>query len=211
MATRTILMADIIGSRRRSPELLMEQFSGVCEAANREFRPHLKSPITITLGDEFQCVVGSWESGVYLILFLEEEMVRRDLAFSLRYVLSQGDIGTRVNPEVAYGMLGEGLTRARETLESSKRSDSRFRFLDGPEPSCGLLNRLFVVYAALRDAWRPGKDLPLVAHLIQDPDYRSVAAAVGKDPSQIWKRKRTLGIVPYLELREALCSVARMP
>lgn len=211
MSKKTILMADVIGSRRRSPERLMEEFSGACGAANRAFATRLESPITITLGDEFQCVVDGWATGVDLILFLEEEWVRRDLDFSLRYVLSQGEIGTPVNPKVAHGMLGAGLTRARETLESSKRSDSRFRFLDGPEPSCGLLNRLFVVYASMRDSWRPAKDQPLVARLIEDPDYRSVATAVGKDPSQIWKRKRTLGIAPYLELREALRSIARMP
>lgn len=208
MSVRTILMADIIRSRTRDPARLMKEFADLCAAANRAFRTRLESPLTITLGDEFQAIPSSWLGGVELILYLEEESIRAGREFRLRYVLVRGAVETPINRKIGYGMLGAGLTRARELVEGAKRSTARFRFEGGPEPGTELLNRLFVVYASLRDSWQPGADYALVARFLRGEHYRAIARGWGKDPSQIWKRRRSLRIVPYLELRQAILQIA---
>lgn len=207
---RTILMADVIRSRTMDQARLIADFSRLCDAANRTFRARLESPLTITLGDEFQCVPDSWLHGVELILHLEEESIRRGLGFRMRYVLVRGLIETPINRKIGYGMLGSGLTHARELLQGAKKSTARFRLEGGPEPGTTLLNRLFVVYSSLRDAWRPAADFPLVASFLDEEDYRTVARQHGKNPSQIWKRRRSLQIVPYLALRQAVMEIAAL-
>jgi len=210
-AARTILMADVIRSRVEDQARLIADFSRLCDAANRTFRARLESPLTITLGDEFQCVPDSWLHGVELILHLEEESIRRGLGFRMRYVLVRGLIETPINRKIGYGMLGAGLTHARELLQEAKKSTARFRLEGGPEPGTTFLNRLFVVYSSLRDAWRPAADFALVAAFLDEDDYRTVARSLGKNPSQIWKRRRSLQVVPYLALRKTILEIAALP
>jgi hypothetical protein len=52
-----ILMADIIGSRKKQGKELMNAFSHLTSLVSIQRKNCFLSPITITLGDEFQCVV----------------------------------------------------------------------------------------------------------------------------------------------------------
>ena len=93
-----ILMADIIGSRAANQRRLMEDFRRVIESTNREHRGDYHSPLTITLGDEFQGVVKNLEKSVQTLFAIEEKLIRSGHEFKLRYVLAQGRIETPINP-----------------------------------------------------------------------------------------------------------------
>ena len=126
----------------------------------------------------------------------------------MKYVLNFGDIGTEINPEVAYEMLGEGLTLARENLGMLKSQDRRFLVLlePGREPLQDLLNKLFVIYEDYVDSWKP-KDLGIVHRFLAREDYKSVAESVGIDPSSAWRRRRSLNIREYETIKEIILTV----
>lgn len=58
----------------------------------------------------------------------EEECLKQEYDFKLHYALSYGDIDTEINPDIAYEMMGPGLTKARKLLYNKSRSRKRFEF-----------------------------------------------------------------------------------
>jgi hypothetical protein len=109
-----ILMADIIGSRKTNQQKLMKDFKNTAGKVDHELRDQFLSPITITLGDEFQSIPRDLPSALNIILRLEEAIIKAKKGFRLRYVLVEGLIETPINSKTGYEMLGSGLTRARE-------------------------------------------------------------------------------------------------
>lgn len=79
------------------------------------------SPLTVSLGDEFQGVIKDMTSCFRIVFSLEEFIVEHSLSLKLRYVVNFGDIDTQISDRVAYGMLGKGLSDARELLNSLKQ------------------------------------------------------------------------------------------
>lgn len=65
-------------------------------------------------------------AGIKIILFIEEYILQNNIGFKLRYVLLSGKIETPVNHKIAYGMIGEGLTKARETINYLKKAGTGF-------------------------------------------------------------------------------------
>lgn len=199
-----ILMADIIDSREKEPPELMESFRSLVEQANRNFEQNILSPLTITLGDEFQGVISGLAASVDVLVFLEEALIREQRTFKLRYVLHYGEIETPINPEIAYQMLGEGLTTARNILNEMKGSKARFRIAVDPEEKSELLQNAFVVYERIVDKWNTVRDYPLVASFLKYNDYKRVAEDLGKTRSLIWKREHSLQMESYFAIRNVL-------
>jgi len=201
----SILMGDIIKSSRASPRQLMREFKKVITAVNRNSANLLLFPLTITLGDEFQSVPRDRVSALQLVFHIEEMIIRHQFDFKLRYVIADGAIETPINTEVAHGMLGPGLTAARERLNAAKKPGSpRFSF-DLPDKDLGReLQNTFVALQAIMEGWRVDKDYDIVHRFIRDRDYKVVARKLGKDPSLLYKRGRSLMTDSY----HALKSVA---
>mgnify|MGYP000477635068 CR=1 FL=1 len=66
-----IIMADVISSRTITKENdFMGQFKQLIEETNTTFASNILSPLTITLGDEFQGVVDSAKTLFKLLFFL---------------------------------------------------------------------------------------------------------------------------------------------
>ncbi|TSJ35943.1 hypothetical protein FO440_23790 [Mucilaginibacter corticis] len=202
-----ILMADIIGSRKQEQSELMAGFKEIVQAANAQ-AGWFVSPLTITLGDEFQGVLTDPGTAIRAILFLEEMIVSREMAFKLRYVIVEGLIETPVNREIAYGMLGDGLTRARQYLTNLKKEESRFFFWLKDQAKKKALNNVFMALQDVLDDWRPEKDFYLVREFLAEESYRKVADKLGKEPSLMWKRRKSLRINTYLALKETSDYIA---
>jgi hypothetical protein len=199
-----ILMADIIGSSEKPSNQLMKVFQKVVERINLQQQDQLLSPLTITLGDEFQGIVKDLESGVETILEIEESLIRFQLDFKLRYVLHYGTIDTPINAEIAHGMLGKGLATARQKLEVLKsEKDSRFLIDTGIQKTDALLNNLLFLYQSVLDGWS-AKDFALINAFWEKQDYKKVAEHFGKVNSLMWKRERSLQLKEYRILKETL-------
>lgn len=204
-----ILMADIVGSSDApKADRLMKAFRRVVGDVGKAHAEQFSSPITITLGDEFQGVARDVPAAVGVIIALEEAIVRKGGPFKLRYVLHEGRIDTPINTERAHAMLGPGLTDARTMLGDLKKDRlSRFRVAVAQERLNALLNDAFLLYGAVVDGWS-ARDMPLVAAFLQHDGYREVAEALGKDRSLMWRRRRSLRMEEYAATKRMLLSLA---
>lgn len=207
---QTVIMADIIDSRGSNQAATMLEFKSLTNLANYDHSDSILSPLTITLGDEFQGVARSLATGIELIIALEELAIKRNIAFKLRYALVQGDIDTPLNSDIAYGMLGSGLTRAREALVDMKKENARFYVEVDDSQQQEALNSAFILYQNLVDNWKPAKDYTLVAHFLHSPDYKEVAREVDKSRSQIWKRYRSLDMHQYFAIKRLLAYLSQL-
>jgi hypothetical protein len=118
-----ILMADIENSGDHAPKTVLAEFKKLVKIFNSKYANKIKSPLTITLGDEFQGITNSIQNGLELIFLIEEFIIKAKLNFRLRYVLYYGAIDTKINTQIAHAMLGPGLTSARKTLSIIKKRE----------------------------------------------------------------------------------------
>lgn len=196
-----ILMADIIRSGQHEPGKLMAQFKQVVDRVNVKFRKALISPLTITLGDEFQGVADTMENGIRIIFHMEETIIEGNLPIKLRYVLYHGKIETPINKKSAHGMLGEGLTKARMELNGMKTESHRFSIRwSGRDEQEENMNNAFLIYQNFVDSWKP-KDLRTVSAFLREDDYKTVAEALKIDRSSAWRRKKSLNIAEYEKIK----------
>ena len=202
--TNYILMADIIGSRQSDQPRLIRDFKGIAAKTNEALESQLLSPITITLGDEFQSVAKDFSAALDVILYIEEAIIKTKKTFKLRYVLLEGAIETPINSQIAYGMLGSGLTAAREELVGSKKKKTRFNINIQNKDLGKAINNIFVVLQGIIDHWRPEKDYYLVTEFLKEKDYKKVAKDLKKERSLIWKREKSLQIEEYYALKEVI-------
>lgn len=206
-----ILMADIIGSGNHEGYALMKDFKEIIESINKENKERLLSPLTITLGDEFQGISRSLKDAISLIIKIEEKMVHAQKNIKLRYVLYHGSIDTEINPDIAYGMLGEGLTNARHLLESLK-GERRDRFnisLESNPYLAEIMDLAFVGFQAIIDDWK-FKDFELISSFLHfKGDYKKVAEEVKKDNSSVFRRRDSLQIEEYFSSRRLLLNLTK--
>ncbi|MBX3253802.1 MAG: hypothetical protein KF862_06640 [Chitinophagaceae bacterium] len=194
-------MADIIKSREAVQKNMAKGLNAVTRYVNAKMKQGILSPLTVTLGDEFQGVLSSTQTGLEMILCIEEWIIEKQPGFKLRYVLGFGPIETPINHTIAHGMLGAGLTRTRERLNELKKTENRFSVSGSSNDH--LLNDLFVLYQSITDDWNP-KDYPVIHDFIRYNDYKKVADRQGKTWSQMWKRKKTLKIKEYNILKNLI-------
>jgi hypothetical protein len=185
-------MADVVGSRGYSQLELYEKLKSLVEFANSSFSKKLLSPLTVTLGDEFQGVVVSLKDASELLFFMEEYLATNNFGFKLRFVICYGNIDTPINKLNAMGMLGAGLTNARKLLNDSKKSKIRFQILLEDSIKTEILSNCFIIYQELIEKWYNRKDIDHIALINKEMDYKVVSAKLNISRSQIWKKYNTL-------------------
>jgi hypothetical protein len=203
MTLRHILMGDIIGSSKHDARQLRNEFMGLVSLCNENLEHNIISPYTVTLGDEFQGIATSLHAVIEAIFYMEETILRRGLAFKIRYVAVHGAIDTPINQLKAHTMMGAGLTKARKILTDKRRGEPRFRFDLTDAYTMNQLNRLFLVLGGLTDRWDTGDGL-LIFDMLASPHNEEVGFMHGKNRTQIWKRRRHLLIEEYRALKEVI-------
>ncbi len=202
-----IVMADIIESRKQPSKQLMRDFQGVVKSINLKYKKYLLSPLTITLGDEFQGVLKGYDSALSLILEMEEEIMKQGGKFKLRYVLNYGDIETKLNHEIAYGMMGRGLTKSREALADLKNTEERFLLILDNATEAEIMNKLFRLYDSIVSEWR-GKDLDYVRLFLENKTYQDVAQELGVNLTSAWRRQKSLKMRDYYICKSLILKIA---
>lgn len=199
-----ILMADIVDSSKKNQAELMRSFKLLVDDINEIYQMDILSPLTITLGDEFQCVLKNLKTAIKIIIAIEEAIIENEFDFRLRYILNQGEIETPINNKIAYEMLGQGLTDARKALNSSKNEKNRFIVtIDHPLQE-QLLANAFIILENIIEKWNLKRDYKIVSNFIKYGDYKTVSQNLHKTRSQIWKREKTLNIEGYNSTKNIL-------
>jgi hypothetical protein len=200
---KIILMADIVGSSKRKAKTLMQDFKKIVAHTNTTGRANILSPLTITLGDEFQGVIKNPNAAIQIIFELEQQLLSLKKTFKLRYIIQEGEIETKLNKERAYEMLGPGLTEAREKLMTMKSTKQRFHVSLRDKDMSEKLNLMLIVLQGITDKWTPVQQ-KIVAAFLEFGDYRNVARKLKRDPTTVWRRRKSLMIEEFASLKKLM-------
>jgi hypothetical protein len=170
---------------------------------NNKYMLQILSPLTITLGDEFQGVFDKLDTAVKVIFDMEELIIKNNYDYKLRYVLNYGIIQTPINSNIAYEMLGEGLTVARSILNEKKKDNTRFTFNYNKNKNQDIINDAFSIYQSFIDDWK-SKDITAVSEFLKYDNYRIVSEIINTDPSSAWRRKKSLKINEYNGIKKII-------
>lgn len=150
--THVVLMGDIVGSEKTSStEHLHAALNNVVDEANERRSASILSPLTITLGDEFQGVITSLRDGAIIARELRLQLMVDDI--DCRFVIGTVELKTSLNRDRAWNMMGLGLAQAREKL-NEKKTDTLYRFsLPGEERTEALLDAIGIGITSTERRW----------------------------------------------------------
>lgn len=122
-----VLMGDIVGSESApSAEELHDTFNQSIGRQNERYKDALASPLTITLGDEFQGLTSSLSKAWPIMRDLRLELLCRSV--DCRFAIGSAQLKTPLNPNRAWNMMGPGFAQTRNRLDE-RRTHTRYNFV----------------------------------------------------------------------------------
>lgn len=126
-----VIMGDLVGSEAAtSPARLHAEFNAAVDEIN-DAAAGILSPLTITLGDEFQGLCRTLADGLEILRTLRLRLLADDI--QCRFALGVTRLQTPLRQDRAWNMMGLGLSATREKL-SDKRHPNAYRFFLPDEP-----------------------------------------------------------------------------
>jgi len=142
-----VIIGDIIKSREiTNRKTFQEHFESQFKHKEIFKKNDIVSPFTVTIGDEFQGILGGagylfqiinkFEYGLNFVLTDNQSIENMELtrqSYNLRYGFGIGEITTKINKEAAIGMDGPAFYNARESLEKAKKENFKYCFKSSPQ------------------------------------------------------------------------------
>ncbi|OZI68412.1 SatD family protein [Bordetella genomosp. 1] len=204
--SHAVVMGDLVSSEGTgSVPRLHRAFNAAIDAANRTHGASLPSPLTITLGDEFQGVSRSLSEGLEIVRSLRTQLLAD--AVDCRFVLGVVRLDVPVNPDRAWNMMGPGFAASRERL-GDKRDRNAYRFVLPGQPVIETL--MEAVGAALTDIeadWTDRQKEVVLAS--QHERGTDVAERLAISPPTYYKIRRAGRFDLYAREWQALMSSAQ--
>ncbi len=133
-----VLIGDIVESKKiQKREKFQTEFQELINSLNIEHKDKIVSPLTITLGDEFQGLMND-SKNIFLIIHKIQAAFQN---VTFRFALSVGDISTKINHDNAIGMDGAGFHFAREAMEKNKVEKRNFSY-EGSQPETIIIDNM---------------------------------------------------------------------
>lgn len=147
-----ILMGDLVDSEAfKDTRTLHAAFNAAVGRQNAATGSGPISPLTITLGDEFQGIYGAMEHAARAAQDMRFDLL--DQGIDCRFVIGRVRIDTPLNPERAWNMMGPGLSDARDIL-NAKAAGLTYRFsLPEHAQLAQLLDALGAGLSAIERSW----------------------------------------------------------
>jgi len=121
-----ILMGDLVGSEKaKSVKTVHRVFNNAIKSVSEAHGANIASPLTITLGNEFQGLLKSLQHAWDITSDLRLRLLVANV--SCRFVIGTAELETPLNKTRAWNMMGGGFAAARDKL-NDKRSDNAYRF-----------------------------------------------------------------------------------
>lgn len=187
--THAALMGDIVGSDAApSAKILHRRFNAVMTEANRVSRRDLASPLTITLGDEFQGLCRTMSAGAMLMRNLRIRLMLTKV--DCRFAIGLVGVRTPVNAKSAWNMMGLGLSDVRDKLEEKDRLNA-YRF-SAPPAATGAraLDALGAAITAIERSWTE-RQLELASRAVLEPMSPSAMAESIGATQRVYYKIRT--------------------
>ncbi len=144
----------MIGSRKlENRSVLQKKFSAALSTVQKRYAQHIVSPLTVTIGDEFQAVLKE-PSHLFALLYEIEQSLK---TVTLRYGFGIGAISTAINYQAAIGMDGPAFHNARTSIEQARKTKTRYGFICGDPVIDKRINVLLNWIDISTKSWPPEK------------------------------------------------------
>ncbi|RYE38385.1 MAG: hypothetical protein EOP21_12300 [Hyphomicrobiales bacterium] len=165
-------MGDLVRSEHTTDRAkLHERFNEAVRAANHQHRHQIVSPLTITLGDEFQGLSRTLGASLKIVQQIRWALLKDGI--ECRFVIGLAELSTPINTEIAWNMMGHGLARAREKL-GQKREANAYRFSLPDDPTIeSLMDAVGLSVTDIESEWTP-RQREIALRSLEQPD-RSAA------------------------------------
>lgn len=182
----------VIGDIIQSKQLLdragvQARLAEALRAVNRSYEAALASDGTITLGDEFQCLLSTPVPAFDLV----EEIQRRMHPVRLRFGIGVGEITTPISRRLAIGADGPAYHYARAMLERMKESErgrerakEELLFYSGA-PADGILNAAALLLRQVEREWTEQQREKISLYLQTGETQEKIAARLGVSQSSV--------------------------
>jgi hypothetical protein len=186
-ATHAVVMGDLVSSEdTASIEALHDRFNSAVQWANATHGPMIVSPLTITLGDEFQGLCATLEGGLGVVRDLRARLLTNGVG--CRFVVGAVRLETPVNPARAWNMMGPGLAGSRQRL-ADKRDANAYRFeLRGQPELQALMEAVGASLTQIEDSWTDRQREVVLA--LRAESAAPLAARLGMSPQTLYKIRR---------------------
>jgi hypothetical protein len=181
-----VLIGDLVGSRQAGGRAaLQRRLQRAVQAINGRRRPLLASPMTITLGDEFQAIYRGADTVFGDIFFLLHALA----PIRARFALSVGEIVTPLNRERAIGMDGPAFHQARDLLTELKGDGRLFGLAGAKGDIARLAGPVLAVLSGQLEGWRETR-LQLMLGLLEGANSAALATSAKITPRAVNKNIR---------------------
>ncbi|MBD8878523.1 SatD family protein [Roseibium polysiphoniae] len=170
-----VVMGDLVASEEaESRQELHRRFNAAVDAINAKYKNQLRSPLTITLGDEFQGLAADFSSAFEIAHDMRLTLLKQDVF--CRFVVGQVDLQTPVNPDRAWNMMADGLAEARARLEDKADPNAyRFSFLE--DQRCApLLEAIGASLTDIEEGWTSTQRAYLIPRVLDGESVKDIAA-----------------------------------
>ncbi len=153
----------IIGDMKQSQKMnnrreVQNKLKQVLEEINNKYIGDISSKFIITLGDEFQGLLGNGVNTMNIVSEIERKMY----PIRMRFGIGIGKITTDVNKEMALGADGPGYYKARNAIEYLKdnekkkqaiAADIRFEVESDNQAATIMINTILALMTAIKESW----------------------------------------------------------
>lgn len=197
-----VLMGDLVGSEHYgAPELLHRRFNAAIERQNRAHAAALASPLTITLGDEFQGLATSLVTAAQMAREIRLDLMSH--AIDCRFAIGVVRLKTPLNESRAWNMMGSGLASTRERL-NEKRANTLYRFdIPGHQAMETMLEASAAALTTLERSWTETQGQDIQA-LLQGASPAEVARRRNVSVQNIYKVRTSGNFDLYVLLWDAI-------
>lgn len=205
-----IVMGDVVGSSDRDPRDIALKLKSAIDSMQSRYDTRIISPLTITLGDEFQGVVDSHGTAVALTLDFLRLRLNGEIPFPMRFSVVTGEIDTPINTKIAHEMIGAGLTTARRGLTDKDRDRANiFVSLPDTDMAGAMQNAFDILYRRTED-WVGDQGMYL--HDLTDADWDAEVIAKEHDRQKptVYRRRRSDAVLDYIAATRTVTYLASL-
>lgn len=147
-----VLIADIVRSRDiQARHHFQRKLKDTLTAINKTSRQSLLSPMTLTIGDEFQAVYGAVDTMLFDLI----EVMTAIHPNRVRVAIGHGPLSTDINRRAALEMDGRAFNDARKLMDTMKQNSKTAIQITTSEPlDLRLVNVCLTLLANAIDEWR---------------------------------------------------------
>ena len=170
-----VIISDMVQSRALTDrQKAQNAFKAALANVQKQYRHDVISPFTLTIGDEFQAVLGNASHFFAMINQLEEDLPE----IRFRYGLGVGTMSTALNRKAAIGMDGPAFHFARQALEYARQQKRCFVFNCVQPEHTKRVDLLFHWIDVTTGRW--SNDKRRILHLVQfGLNQKEIAGEIG--------------------------------